>query len=107
MPYPRNGSQLGEHDKYGNGGGQPKSWNQKRYRMPNPAQGSHQSANQSPDPRMASPGKASIIGECFGKSHADSCTQAGCQSYQKGSVAALGIEGGSKDRGQRRDGAVH
>src|SRR3989442_533181 len=40
-------------------------------RVADPAKSRHETANESPHPRMTAPGETAVIGQSFGKAHAD------------------------------------
>ena len=104
---PGDHAQLDDHDGDGHGGGRLDGWDQIGKRVPEPAQGRHQSADQAAGQRMAAAGQRAVIRERFGKPHADSRTDAGGHTDQKRLPALMSRKGRGEDGGECRDRSVH
>src|SRR5437773_2691150 len=71
MPDPRYDPQFDHNDQPGGSHCRPEIWDQEWERVADPAEGSHETANESPDPGMTAPSKAAVVGQGLGKAHAD------------------------------------
>src|SRR6266404_2821152 len=71
MSDPRDDTQFDHNDQHGGGHRHSEIRDQEWERVADPAQSSHKTANESPDPRMTATGKAAVVREGLGKAHAD------------------------------------
>src|SRR5580765_6204939 len=83
MSNPSNDSQFDQNDKERDNHCHVEAWNQERQRMADPTDGCHRTADQSPDPGVATSREAAVIRQCLRKSHAYACTEGCGQSDKK------------------------
>src|ERR1041384_6711995 len=71
MPDPRDDTQFDHHDHNGGSHRYSEIRDQEWERVADPAESRHETANESPDPRVTATGKAAVVREGFGEAHAD------------------------------------
>src|SRR5262249_31827037 len=81
--------------------------NEKRNGVAYASERRHGAAYQAPDPGMTSPSQAAIVGEGFGKAHADASANGSGETDDKGIPTIAGGERRGEDGRERRDRAVH
>src|SRR5205823_10922953 len=75
--------------------------------MSRAAQCRHETADDAARERPAAPGHAAVVGERFGKTHADTCADARGKADQKSIPRLVSREGGGEQRRQGGHRAVH
>src|SRR2546425_9960074 len=71
MPDPRYDPQFDHDDQPAGSHCRPEIWDQEREGVADSAKSSHETANESPQPRMTATGEAAIVGQRLRETHAD------------------------------------
>ncbi len=101
MANPGDYGKLEQHNDGGDGHGGSETGNQKRQCVADAAERRHQSTYAAAKPRVAAAGEAAIVGERFGKTHADARAHGSSEADEKCVPTFVRCDGGGEQRCER------
>src|SRR5713101_2561346 len=107
MSNPGNDSEFNQNDEKSYRHCRVESRDQERQRMADPTESCHGTADQSADPRVATPREAAVVRQCLRETHAYPRTKRCGQSDKKRIPGVSSCKSSREHRGQRRYRAIH